>query len=102
MLCSFDSLSLDDFISAGSVAACCHLKCLSLVPYYVVQMKRCMQKWDQCDNQGSSLEAINMCQQLVSMVGMGIYHLMADVQYTVRSNCGSGVLHPLIDLLLVG
>ena len=43
---SFDSLSLDDFISAGSVAARHCLKRLSLAPYYVAQMKRCMQKWD--------------------------------------------------------
>ena len=38
-LWSFDSLSLDDFISAGSVAAHRHLKRLSLVPYYAAQMK---------------------------------------------------------------
>ena len=38
-LCSFDGLSLDDFISAGSVAAHCHLKHLSLAPYYMAQMK---------------------------------------------------------------
>ena len=37
---SFDSLSLDDFISASAVAAHCRLKCLSLAPYYAVQMKR--------------------------------------------------------------
>ena len=36
---SFDGLSLDDFISSGSVAACCHLKRLSLAPYYAAQMK---------------------------------------------------------------
>ena len=41
---SFDSLSLDNFISIGSVAARHWLKRLSLVPYYAVQMKRCMQK----------------------------------------------------------
>ena len=41
---SLDSLSLDDFISSGSVAACYCLKCLSLAPYYVAQMKRCTQK----------------------------------------------------------
>ena len=39
MLCSFDSLSLDDFISSGSVAAHHRLKRLSLVPYYVAQIK---------------------------------------------------------------
>ena len=31
---SFDSLSLDDFISSGSMAARCCLKRLSLAPYY--------------------------------------------------------------------
>ena len=41
---SFDSLSLNNFISAGSVATCCRLKRLFLAPYYVAQMKRCMQK----------------------------------------------------------
>ena len=34
MLRSFDGLSLDDFISSGSVAAHCRLKRLSLAPYY--------------------------------------------------------------------
>ena len=38
-LCSFDGLSLDNFISSGLVATCHHLKCLSLAPYYVAQMK---------------------------------------------------------------
>ena len=80
---SFDLLSLDNFISSGAVAACCCLKQLSLVPYYAVQMKRCTQKWDRQDNQGSSSEAINVCWQLVGIVGTGIYHSMADVQYTV-------------------
>ena len=89
-LWSFDSLSLDDFISSGAVAARRRLKRLSLVPYYAAQMKRCMQKWDHRDDQGSSSEAINICRQLVSIVGTGIYHSMANVQYTVRSNCGSG------------
>ena len=87
---SFDSLSLDDFISSGAVATRRCLKRLSLVPYYVVQMKRCTQKWDRRDDQGLSSEAIDVCRQLVSIVGTGIYHSMADVQYTVRSNCGSG------------
>ena len=88
---SFDSLSLDDFISLGAMAARHHLKRLSLAPYYAVQMKRCTQKWDRWDDQGSSSEAINVCRQLVGIIGMGIYHSMADVQYMVRSNCGSGV-----------
>ena len=43
---SLDSLSLDDFISLGAVAARRHLKRLSLAPYYAAQMKRCTQKWD--------------------------------------------------------
>ena len=38
-LCSLDTLSLDNFISLGSVAACHRLKHLSLAPYYVAQMK---------------------------------------------------------------
>ena len=86
---SLDSLSLDDFILAGSISACRRLKRLSLAPYYAAQMKRCMQKWDRRDDQGASLEAINICWQLVGVVGTGIYHSMADVQYMVRSNCGS-------------
>ena len=88
-LCSLDSLSLDDFISSGAVAACCCLKRLSLAPYYAAQMKRCTQKWDRRDDQGSSSEAINISRQLIGMVGTGIYHSMANVQYMVRPNCGS-------------
>ena len=87
---SFNSLSLDDFISSRAIVARCRLKHLSLAPYYAVQMKRCTQKWDCRDDQGLSLEAINVCRQLVGIVGTRIYHSMADVQYTVRSNCGSG------------
>ena len=45
-LWSFNGLSLDDFISSGSMAARHRLKRLSLAPYYAAQMKRCMQKWD--------------------------------------------------------
>ena len=86
---SFDSLSLDDFISSGAVAARCCLKRLSLAPYYAAQMKHCTQKWDRRDDQGSSSEAINVSQQLIGMVGTSLYHSMANVQYTVRSNCGS-------------
>ena len=36
---SLDTLSLDDFISSGSVATHHHLKRLSLAPYYAAQMK---------------------------------------------------------------
>ena len=86
---SFDLLSLGNFISSGAVAARHRLKRLSLAPYYTVQMKHCMQKWDHQDDQGASLEAINVCRQLVGIVSTGIYHSMADVQHTVRSNCGS-------------
>ena len=86
---SFDGLSLDDFISSGSVAARRRLKHLSLAPYYAAQMKQCTQKWDRCDDQGPNLETIDTCRQLVRIVGTGLYHLMADVQSTVRSNCGS-------------
>ena len=77
------SLSLDDFISSGAITARRRLKRLSLAPYYAAQMKRCTQKWDRRDNQGSSSEAINVSRQLISIVGTGIYHSMANVQYTV-------------------
>ena len=80
---SFDSLSLDDFISAGAVSARRRLKRLSLAPYYAAQMKRCTQKWDCRDDQGSSSEAINVCRQLVGIVGTGLYHSMVDIQHTV-------------------
>ena len=83
MLRSFDGLSLDDFISSGLVAAHRRLKRLSLAPYYVAQMKRCMQKWDRHDNQGPNSGTIDMCHQLVGIVGTGLYHLMADVQSVV-------------------
>ena len=86
---SFDGLLLDDFISSGSVAACRCLKRLSLAPYYAAQMKRCTQKWDRRDDQGPNSETIDTCRQLVGIVGTGLYHSMADVQSTVRSNCGS-------------
>ena len=80
---SLNSLSLDDFISSGAVAARRRLKQLSLAPYYAAQMKRCMQKWDRRDDQGSSSEAINVSRQLIGIVGTRIYHSMADVQYRV-------------------
>ena len=86
---SFDGLSLDNFISSGSVAARCRLKRLSLAPYYAAQMKRCTQKWDRRDDQGSNSETIDTCRQLVGIVGTGLYHSMADVQSVVRSNYGS-------------
>ena len=80
---SLESLSLDDFISSGAVTARRRLKRLSLAPYYAAQMKRCTQKWDCRDDQGSSSEAINVSWQLIGIVGTGIYHSMANVQYTV-------------------
>ena len=86
---SFNGLSLDDFISSGSVAAHCRLKRLSLAPYYTAQMKQCTQKWDRRDDQGPNSETINTCRQLVGIVGTRLYHSMADVQSTVRLNCGS-------------
>ena len=92
--CSLDLLSLDNFILAGSMSARHHLKRLSLVPYYVAQMKCCTQKWDRRDDQGASLEAINISRLLIGVVGTGIYHSMAEVQASVRSNCRSDcVLH---------
>ena len=96
---SFNSLSLDDFISSSAVAARRRLKQLSLAPYYAAQMKCCTQKWDRRDDQGLSSEAINMCRQLVSIIGTGLYHSMADVQYTVRLNLWICIWHTLIDLL---
>ena len=86
---SLDSLSLDDFILASSISARRRLKRLSLAPYYAAQMKRCTQKWDRRDDQGTSSEAINVSCQLIGVVGTGIYHSMAEVQASVRSNCGS-------------
>ena len=80
---SLDSLSLDNFILAGSVSAHHRLKHISLAPYYAAQMTRCTQKWDQRDDQGASSEAINVSRQLIGIVGTGIYHSMADVQLTV-------------------
>ena len=80
---SLDALSLDDFISSGSVAAHHHLKRLSLAPYYAAQMKQCTQKWDRRDDQGPNSGMIDMCRQLVGIIGTGLYHLMADVQSTV-------------------
>ena len=86
---SFDGLLLDDFISSGLVAARRRLKCLSLAPYYAAQMKQCTQKWDRRDDQGPNSKTIDMCRQLVGIVGTGLYHSMVDVQSVVRSNCGS-------------
>ena len=55
------SLSFQDFVTSGSIAAHCCLKRLSLTPYYATQMKQCTQKWDCCDNQGAGIEAVDFC-----------------------------------------
>ena len=39
---TFDALSLQDFITSGSIATHHRLKHLSLEPYYAAQMKCCM------------------------------------------------------------
>ena len=83
MLCSFNGLSLDDFISLGSMAARRHLKRLSLAPYYAAQMKQCTKKWDRRNDQGPNSLTIDTCRQLVGIVGTGLYHSMADVQSMV-------------------
>ena len=90
---SFDGLSLDDFISSGSVAARHRLKRLSLAPYYVAQMKRCTQKWDRRDDQGPNSSMIDTCHQLVGIVGTSLYHSMADVQSVVGRT-----VDPIIDI----
>ena len=96
MLHSFNGLSLDDFISSGSMSAHCCLKRLSLAPYYAAQMKQCTQKWDRHDDQGPNSSMVNMCRQLVGIVGTGLYHSMADVQSVV----GQTVDPPLDDQLI--
>ena len=83
MLWSFNGLSLDDFITSGSISTHCCLKHLSLSPYYTAQMKRCTQKWDRCDNQGLNSSTIDTCHQLIGIIGTGLYHSMADVQSVV-------------------
>ena len=89
---SLDSLSLDNFISTGSVSIHRHLKHLSLAPYYAAQMKRYTQKWDRHDDQGPNSGTIDTCHQLIGIVGTGLYHSIVDVQSTVGQT---------VDLLLV-
>ena len=89
---SFNGLLLDDFISSGLVAARHRLKRLSLAPYYVAQMKRCMQKWDRRNDQGPNSKTVDICRQLVGIVGTGLYHLMADVQSVVSQTVDPFVL----------
>ena len=86
---SFKELSFQDFLMLGSIVACCHLKHLSLAPYYHTQMKHCTQKWDMHNNQGAGTEVVDTCCQLVSVISVSLYHSMANVQEMVRSNCGS-------------
>ena len=80
---SLDALSLDNFISSGSVAAHRRLKRLSLAPYHVAQIKQCMQKWDRRNDQGPNSGTIDTCRQLVGIVRTSLYHSMADVQSVV-------------------
>ena len=86
-LCDMAGLTFQDFVTSGSITTHCHLKCLSLAPYYATQMKRCMQKWDRCDNQGPGMEAVDFCQQLVGVIGTSLYHSMANVQMMVSCDC---------------
>ena len=65
------------------MAACHRLKCLSLAPYYVAQMRRCTQKWDKHNDQGPGSDIVNTCHQLVGVIGTGLYHSMANVQMMV-------------------
>ena len=53
------------------------------MPYYAAQMKHCTQKWDRHDNQGVGTEVVDACHQLIGVVGMGLYHLMVDIQSMV-------------------
>ena len=77
------TLSLQDLITSGAIAARHCLKCISLAPYYAAQMRRCTQKWDKHNNQGTGMEVVDTCQQLIGVVGTGLYHSMVDVQMTV-------------------
>ena len=71
---TFNTLLLQDFITSRLIAAHCCLKHLSLVPYYVAQMKYCMQKWDRRDDQGPGSEVVDTCCQLIGVVRPGLYH----------------------------
>ena len=67
---TFNGLSLDDFISSGSVTP-------------RRRLKRCTQKWDRRNNQGPVSVTIDTCRQLIRIVGTGLYHSMVDVQLMV-------------------
>ena len=79
----FKSLFLQDFMIAGSIATRHHMKRLSLAPYYHAQMQQFVGQWDARDNQGEGMETVDFCQQVMGVMGAGIYHLMADVQQMV-------------------
>ena len=98
---SFDSLSLNNFISSRSVATHHRLKCLSLAPYYMAQMKHCMQKWDRRNNQGPNSVTIDTCHQLVGIIGTSLYHSMVDVQSMVGQTVDLFIWHQLIRPSLV-
>ena len=89
---SFDGLSLQDFIETRAITTRCCLKHLSLALYYVVQMRRCTQKWDKCNDQGPGSEVVDTCWQLIGVVGTGLYHSMADVQLMVSCGCGATIV----------
>ena len=79
----FKDLSLQDFMITSSVTACHKLKWLSLAPYYQAHIDHCTWKWDAHDNQGKGTEVVNFCHQLMGVVSIGLYNLMADVQETI-------------------
>ena len=80
---TFKSLSLQDFVISDLVATCHHLKCFSLALYYMDQMECFTGNWDARDNQGEGMEVVDFCQQVIGIVGVSLYHLMADVQAMV-------------------
>ena len=57
----FKSLSLQDFIIAGSISTQCWMKCLSLALYYQAQMECFTRKWDMRDNQREGMEVVDFC-----------------------------------------
>ena len=57
----FKSLSLQDFVVAGSIAAHHWMKRISLAPYYYAQMQCFTALWDARDNQGEGTETIDFC-----------------------------------------
>ena len=51
---------------------------------------------DKHNNKGAGDEVVNTCYQLIGMVSVSLYNLMADVYEQVRLNCGSCSGYPLI------